>query len=267
MFSIQLNIVQILFLVFVVLNFSCKSTTERLFDPKDSVDENKKTLIGFILFDETERKDVVITSSYAYLQALAGDNIELYEIEELDETKDTFKGSSTKSSFYYYEEEEMSYISYSYSPKKTMFNPSMLNGDKEYLIRGLKWVRSCGNNCSMNMNSRLNPFKSYKTLKIKGAPGEIVFLGIFTIKTKVIPSSTSLFSNSSSFTIEFNQILDNSEFYQRKIEPDQEKQIFDLKFGKNHRSAEIRFLQSIVDMQKTGFWYSKAKEKLKSLEK
>ncbi|WP_205270767.1 hypothetical protein [Leptospira chreensis] len=238
-----------------------------MFDPRDAKEEGKKTLVGFLLFDETERKDILIASSFTYLQSLDGENIEIFEIEEIDETKEIFKGQSTKSPFYYYEEEEKSYVSYSHSSKKSMFNPNVLNGDKEYLVRELKWVRSCGDKCRMNMNSRLNPFKSHKTLKIKGAPGEIVFLGIFTIKTKVIPSSTSLFSSSANFTIEFNQILDNSEFYQRRIDPDQEKQIFDLKFGKNQRSAEIRFLQSIVEMQKTGFWHAKAKQKLQSLEK
>lgn len=265
MFFIQSSYFRILF--FLILCFSCKSTTERLFDPRDSNDEKVKTLVGFILFDETERTDILIPSSYVYLQSLDGENIEIYEIEELDETKETFKGVSTKSAFYYFEEEEKTYVSYANSAKNSMFNPNVLNGNKEYLIRELKWVRSCGDKCRVNMNSRLNPYKSYKTLKIKGKPGEIVFLGIFTIKTKVIPSSTSMFSNKSNFTIEFNQILDNSEFYQRKMDPDQEKRIFDLKFGKNQKSAEIKFLQSVAEMQREGFWYTKAKEKLKSLEK
>lgn len=267
MFPSKLIVFRLFFIFLIFLNWSCKSTTERLFDPRDIKEESRKTLIGFILLDETERKDIVNISNIAYLQPLYGENIELFEIVEIDETKEKFNGISTKSSFYYYEEEEKSYVSYSHSPKDVIFNPNVLNGEKEYLIREMKWVRSCGDKCRVNMHSRLNPHKSLKTLKIKGVPGEIVFLGIFTIKTKVIPSSTSLFSSSANFTFEFNQILDNSEFYQRKIDPDQEKNIFDLKFGKNQRSAEIKFLQSIVEMQKTGFWYTKAMEKLKSLQK
>ncbi|MCW7489478.1 hypothetical protein [Leptospira meyeri] len=267
MFSIQLNFFRVLLIFTSFLFFSCKSTSERLFDPRDTKDENTKTLVGFILFDETERTDVLIASSFVSLQPLSGENIEIFEVEEIDEPRDNFKGRSTKNAFYYFEEEENLYISYSNSAKNSEFNPNVLNGDKEYLIRELRWTRSCGDKCRVNMQSRLNPYKSYKTLKIKGKPGEIVFLGIFTIKTKVIPDSTSLFSNKSSFTIEFNQIQDNSEFYQRRIDPNQEKWIFDLKFGKNQRSAEIKFLQSIMEMQKTGFWYNKAKEKLKTLEK
>ncbi|WP_135692718.1 hypothetical protein [Leptospira mtsangambouensis] len=251
----------------MILSFSCKSTTERLFDPRDKKDESGKTLVGFILFDETERTDILIASSFVSLQSLRGENIEIFEVEEIDETRESFKGNSTKNPFYYFEEEEKSYVSYSNSAKNSSFNPNILNGDKEYLIRELKWTRSCGDKCRVNMQSRLNPYKSYKTLKINGKPGEIVFLGIFTIKTKVIPESTSLFSNKSSFTIEFNQVQDNSEFYQRRMDPDQEKWIFDLKSGKNQKSAEIKFLQSIMEMQKTGFWYNKAKEKLKTLEK
>jgi len=40
---------------------------------------------------------------------------------------------------------------------------------------------------------------------------------------------------------------------------------FDPQFGKNQKSAEIQFLKSILEMQKSGFWYEKAKEKLNTL--
>ncbi|TGL57059.1 hypothetical protein EHQ59_00040 [Leptospira kemamanensis] len=265
MFSILLRCILILFIL--CFSFSCKSTTERLFDPRDNKDEEVKTLVGFLLFDETVRTDVLIASSFISLQPLTGENIDIYEIQELDESKNAFKGGSTKSGFYYFEEEEKTYVSYANASKNSMYNPNVLDGNKEYLIRELKWTRGCGDRCTISMNSRLNPFKSYNTLKIKGKPGEIVFLGIYTIKTKEVPGSTSLFSNKGNFTIEFNPILDDSEFYYRKIDPDREKQIFDLKYGKNQRSAEIKFLQSIIEMQKEGFWYTKAKEKLKLLEK
>ncbi|EOQ87496.1 hypothetical protein LEP1GSC202_2867 [Leptospira yanagawae serovar Saopaulo str. Sao Paulo = ATCC 700523] len=264
MFSISLQCLSFLFVL--LFSFSCKSTTERLFDPRDSKDEQVKTLVGFLLFDETERTDILIASSFISLQSLNGDNIDIYEIQEMDEAKSIFKGGSTKLGFYYFEEEEKTYVSYSYSSKNSMYNPNVLDGNKEYLIRELKWTRGCGERCTISMNSRLNPFKSYNTLKIKGKPGEIVFLGIYTIKTKAVPGSTSLFSNKGNFTIEFNQILDDSEFYHRKIDPDREKEIFDLKYGKNQKSAEIKFLRSIIEMQKEGFWHTKAKEKLKLIE-
>lgn len=41
--------------------------------------------------------------------------------------------------------------------------------------------------------------------------------------------------------------------------------IFDPQFDKNQKSAEIQFLKTILEMQKSGFWYEKAKENLKIL--
>ncbi|XDD47515.1 hypothetical protein AB3N60_05355 [Leptospira sp. WS39.C2] len=257
--------VLILFLTFLFILFGCKSTTERVYDPRDSKSEAKDTLVGFILFDETERKDILIASSFVSLQPLSGENVKIDEVIEIDSALDVYRGSYIKTSFNYYEEEKESYVSYSNHPKASIFNPNKLDGGKEYLIRELNWTRSCGDKCRVSMNSRLNPFKSFETLRIIGKPGEIVFLGIFTIKTITVPGSSSVLSGTSNFKIEFNQILDQSEFYQRRIDPDQEKRIFDLQFGKNQKSAEIQFLKSIIEMQKSGFWYEKAKVKLKNL--
>ncbi|TGL09671.1 hypothetical protein EHQ42_17375 [Leptospira levettii] len=254
----RITSVLILFFTYVFISAGCKATTERVFDPSDSKSETKNTLVGFLLLDETEQKDFSIAVSYVSLQPLSGENVKIDEIVELNPSLDIYRGSYIKTSFYYFEEEKESYVSFSNHPKKSIFNPNKLDGEKEYLIRELNWTRSCGNKCRISMNSRLNPFKSVNTLKIKGKPGEIVFLGIYTIKTNQIPGT-------SSFTIEFNRISDDSEFYHRRIDPLQEKIIFDPQFGKNQKSAEIQFLKSILEMQKSGFWYEKAKEKLNTL--
>ncbi|MCW7462037.1 hypothetical protein [Leptospira limi] len=254
----RITSVIIIILTHLLISAGCKATTERVFDPSDPKSEAKNTLVGFLLLDETERNNLAIAVSYVSLQPLLGENVKIDEIVELNPSLDIYRGSYIKTSFYYFEEEKESYVSFSNHPKKSIFNPNKLDGDKEYLIRELNWTRSCGDKCRINMNSRLNPFKSVNTLKIKGTPGEIVFLGIFTIKTNQI-------SGTSNFSVEFNRISDDSEFYHRRIDPVQEKIIFDPQFGKNQKSAEIQFLRSILEMQKSGFWYEKAKENLKNL--
>ncbi|PJZ87007.1 hypothetical protein, partial [Leptospira levettii] len=164
----RITSVLILFFTYVFISAGCKATTERVFDPSDSKSETKNTLVGFLLLDETEQKDFSIAVSYVSLQPLSGENVKIDEIVELNPSLDIYRGSYIKTSFYYFEEEKESYVSFSNHPKKSIFNPNKLDGDKEYLIRELNWTRSCGNKCRISMNSRLNPFKSVNTLKIKG---------------------------------------------------------------------------------------------------
>ncbi|TGK81975.1 hypothetical protein EHQ24_11885 [Leptospira noumeaensis] len=261
-FSNRVSLSIISFLISFIV-FNCKTLETRLLDPANSAEEKEQTLVGFLLLDDEKSDAKASATLEVTVQALDASNFSINMVTEKegDKVKDAVP---MPSEILYHEEEELSYVTYSKFIKNT-FAGFVLDSNKEYYIGRMSWSRYCGDRCKTLLNLSLEPQISYDTLKIKGKPGEIVFLGVYMINAIQDKESKSFFSNKVKIKPEFEKIEKDSPIWNKKFPNYIQSHLFDSESGINEKSAEIKFLLNIINVQKKGYWKEKAEKRLNEL--
>ncbi len=141
------------------------------------------------------------------------------------------------------------------------YNVLILQPNKEYSLHQLEWAEICGDRCILKRNLKVDPADS--VLNFKGKPGEIVFLGVFQVTDKNTKNNKSSSQDPSiAFLEDGFKALANPKF---RWDPEFKRKISDNKEEISFRSAEIRFLKTILQEQPDGYWKEKAENQLKLL--
>lgn len=247
-------------------SYGCNTIEYRVQEPIKGQDINQ-SLVGFVVFDDLkfDSKDP------------SSPSLEFYTIMPKDYVIFDYQTKQPEASLVLdkknpkFVEEDGEKISYGKSLDLTWDAAFLIDSKKEYYLGYLQWERFC-NFCNNPVRAKLNlePKKSFSTLKIKGKPGEIVFLGVYTVAMKREKKDTtlgSLFSLSSdgpNIISEFERIQPDSPIWKKELNL-LASPAFDNEHGFNERSAEIAFLKRVIKAQKKGYWKEKAEKQLKEI--
>lgn len=256
--------INVLLIFFFTLG--CNSIEYRIQNPSKA-EEKSQTLVGFLILDDYKFNAKDPNLSEVDLSSIASSNFIIFDYHT--KKPDSSLLIDTKNPKYVEEDGEK----VSYGKSLDLLEAAYLvDSKKEYYLGFLQWDRFC-NFCNNPVRAKLplEPQKSFSTLKIKGKPGEIVFLGVYTIAMKkkekevTLSSFFSLSSEDPNIIVEFDRALPDSPIWKKEWSHFSSFLHFDREYGFNERSAEISFLKKIIETQKNGYWKEKAETRLKEI--
>ncbi|MCW7503270.1 hypothetical protein [Leptospira paudalimensis] len=254
------------FLFLLLLTLGCNSVEYRIQNPSKTEEKNQ-TLVGFLILDDYKFNAKDPNLSEVDLSSIAPSDFVIYDYK----TKSPELSLLIDKKNPKYVEEDGEKISYGKS-LDLLEAAYLLDSKKEYYLGFLQWNRFC-NFCNNPVRAKLvlEPQKSFSTLKIKGKPGEIVFLGIYTVAMKKeekevsLRSFFSLSSEDPNMIVEFDRANPDSPIWKKKWSHFSSFLHFDREHGFNERSAEIAFLKKIIKTQNKGYWKDKAEKRLNEI--
>ncbi|XDD45862.1 hypothetical protein AB3N60_14240 [Leptospira sp. WS39.C2] len=252
-----------LLLVTLSLHLSCNFTDVRLQNPKDLTEAKNLSLVGFVIVDDLNDDVQDASAMMLKVYPILSTGMFLFDVQ----TKSPIESLSDAKKPMVTVEEDGEKVSYT-NQYVTSTPTYLIDSRKEHYLGYLYWDRFC-NYCSNPTRYKLNfePQKSISTLKIKGKPGEIVFLGFYKISVirENFDIKDFLSNKSKDLDYKFERIPSDSPFWKKDFRDYSIWSKFDREHGFNERSAEIKFLKEIMETQKKGYWFDKAEKRLKEI--
>lgn len=257
------KLTNILLFLILFLSLNCFSSEIRLQNPADSNDAKNQTLVGFIILDDISDNAQEASNSSINVHPILSTGMVIHDVQTKDRVESLLINQKP------IETVEANGEKISYAHRIETLTPTFnLDSRKDYYLGYMQWERFC-NYCSKPTTYKINfePQKSISTLKIKGKPGEIVFLGIYRVSVTRENFNFSDFVSNKTKKIDyaFERILPNSPFWQKDLSEYGIWSRFDQENGYNERSAEIKFLKTIIELQQKGYWKEKAEKRLNEL--
>ncbi|EOQ98335.1 hypothetical protein LEP1GSC195_0646 [Leptospira wolbachii serovar Codice str. CDC] len=256
------KLTKLLLLITLFLNFTCAADV-RLLNPIDSNEAKNQTLVGFIILDDLNNDAQDASAMILKVHPILSTEMVIFDWQSKTPVENL---SNAKKPMVTVEEdgEKVSYTNQLVTSTPTF----ILDSRKDHYLGYMQWERFC-NHCSKPTSYRINlePQKSFSTLKIKGKPGEIVFLGIYRVSvTKEDFNINQILTNQArKLDYVFERISPNSPFWQKDFRDYYIWSKFEKEYGYNERSAEIKFLKNIINGQQKGYWKEKAEKRLSEL--
>ncbi|TGK81117.1 hypothetical protein EHQ19_15995 [Leptospira montravelensis] len=257
------NLINLSLFLPLFLNLSCNFADVRIQNPKDLTEAKNQTLVGFVIVDDLNDDAQDASAMILKVYPIYSKGMFLFDAQ----TNSPIESLSNEKKPIVTVEEEGEKVSYT-----NQFDSStptyLLDSRKEHYLGYLYWDRFC-NYCSNPPRYKINfnPQKSISTLKIKGKPGEIVFLGFYKISVirENFDIKDFISNKTKNLDYKFERISANSPFWEKDFKDYSIWSKFDRDHGFNERSAEIKFLKDIIANQKKGYWKEKAEQRLTEL--
>lgn len=256
-------------IIIILLSLSsigCNSIEYRVQEPIKGQEINQ-SLVGFVVFDDLKFDSKDPNSPSLEFHTIMPRDYVIFDFQtKQPESSVVLDKKNPK-----FVEEDGEKVSYGKSLDLTGEAAFLIDSKKEYYLGYLQWERFC-NFCNNPVRAKLSlePQKSFSTLKIKGKPGEIVFLGVYTVAMKrekketTLGSFFSLSSDSPNIISEFDRIQPDSPIWKKEFNLFA-SYIFDNEHGFSERSAEIAFLKKVIEAQKKGYWKELAEKRLREI--
>ncbi len=205
----------------------CKTSALRLPDPGSEAEIQIQTVYGFAIFKV--RKNLISEHPFP----LHGKDLVFSSPTNIVDTNLPFSSTALDS-----------------------YHVLLDKAKQNYILSEIGWTEVCGNNCVLKFHANLNPNESKSTLPLEGKPGEIRFLGVYYLQL----------SPQGKLKNEFQGKLEEgySHFADDSLENFKEH-LFENPKDISQKSAETKFLKSLIRLQKEGYWKDKAEERLNSI--
>ncbi|MGV3666467.1 MAG: hypothetical protein ACO1NV_10060 [Leptospira bouyouniensis] len=257
------NLTKYSLLLSLILFLSCNFTDVRLQNPKDQTDAKNQTLVGFVIIDDLNDDAQDASAMILKVYPILSNGMFIFDAQ----TKSPIESLSNEKKPMVTVEEDGEKVSYT-NQYITTTPTYIIDSRKDHYLGYLYWDRFC-NYCSNPTRYKLNfdPQRSISTLRIKGKPGEIVFLGFYRISVirENFDIKDFMSNKTKDLDYKFERIPSDSPFWKKDFRDYSIWSKFDPDHGFNERSAEIKFLKVIVENQKKGYWKEKAEKRLNEI--